>query len=231
MGNLALTFPELPAASFQPWVNDADAQARGDHRRGSSPRRRPPSWRDGLAAQGIGPERHPAAAGRRRLHDLHARLVGRRAAEHRRLAARAGALVGHRGGDAARRDRGHRDEPARPRRDRRRPALEPRAHPALEPDRERVARRAATSTWRRSSARCRRRRSASSACSSSTRSSRPRTAPRSRCGSTGCSRRPRSRPGARARRSTRRRCCSRRRASRAPRSSTSRTSPTRSGSS
>ena len=51
------------------------------------------------------------------------------------------ALLGHRGGDAARRDRGHRDEPARARRHRRRPALEPRARPALEPDRERVARR------------------------------------------------------------------------------------------
>ena len=27
MGNLALTFPDLAAASFQPWVNASDAQA------------------------------------------------------------------------------------------------------------------------------------------------------------------------------------------------------------
>ena len=53
--------------------------------------------------------------------------------------ARAHALLGHRGRDAPRRDRRHGHEPPRARRDRRRSALEPRARPALEPDRERMA--------------------------------------------------------------------------------------------
>ena len=97
-------------------------------------------------ARGPRGERHrpraPAGAeGRGRRHDLHARLDRRRPAQHRRLARRAGALVGHRCGGAARRDRGDGDEPPRARRDQGRPALEPRARPALEPDRERVARR------------------------------------------------------------------------------------------
>ena len=96
----------------------------------------------GARRPGHRPRADPAAEGRRRRHDLHARLVRRRAAERDRLAARAGALLGHRGRDAARRDRGHGDEPARARRDHRRPALEPRARAALEPDRERLAGRA-----------------------------------------------------------------------------------------
>ena len=72
---------------------------------------------------------------------------------------------------------------------------QPRAHPAVQPDRRRVDRRAQRSTCPRWSARCSSRRSASSACSSSTSSSRPPTARRSPCGSTACWPRRRSRRG------------------------------------
>ena len=89
---------------------------------------------------------------------------------------------------------------------------------------ELVERGSRRSTCPRSSAWSRHRRSASSACSSSTSSSRRRTAPRSRCGSTACSRRRRSRRGRWARRSTSSRCCSRPTAAAAARSSPPRTS-------
>ena len=35
MGNLALTFPDLAAASFQPWVNRVRRAGRGHHRGGA----------------------------------------------------------------------------------------------------------------------------------------------------------------------------------------------------
>ena len=88
MGNLALTFPDLSAASFQPWVNASDAQAEGITVEELA-EKTATTWREGLAAQGIGPERDPAAEGRRRRDDLHAGLVGRSAAERDRLAPRA----------------------------------------------------------------------------------------------------------------------------------------------
>jgi hypothetical protein len=56
MGNLALTFPDLTAASFQPWVNPSDAQAEGVTV-GELAEKTAAAWRDGLAAQGIGSER------------------------------------------------------------------------------------------------------------------------------------------------------------------------------
>ncbi len=56
MGNLALTFPDLAAASFQPWVNASDAQAEGITVEALA-EKTATSWREGLAAQGIGPER------------------------------------------------------------------------------------------------------------------------------------------------------------------------------
>ena len=56
MTNLALVFPDLDAASFRPWVSEAEAQAAG-----LSPdeyaEKQATIWREGLAAQGIGPER------------------------------------------------------------------------------------------------------------------------------------------------------------------------------
>jgi hypothetical protein len=56
MGNLALTFPALDAASFRPWIDESAARQEG-----LSPdeyaARVAGEWRDGLAAQGIGPDR------------------------------------------------------------------------------------------------------------------------------------------------------------------------------
>src|SRR4051794_21472411 len=55
MGNLALTFPDLAPASFQPWVNASDAQAAGITVEQLA-EQTATTWREGLAAQGIGPE-------------------------------------------------------------------------------------------------------------------------------------------------------------------------------
>ena len=56
MGNLLLTFPELRAEDFRPWIEESDAA-----RAGLSPdelaARTAQVWRDGLARSGIGPER------------------------------------------------------------------------------------------------------------------------------------------------------------------------------
>ncbi len=56
MGNLALVFPELDAASFRPWVGESQAQAAGlsldDYAAEQAT-----TWREGLAAQGIDAER------------------------------------------------------------------------------------------------------------------------------------------------------------------------------
>jgi hypothetical protein len=55
MGNLALTFPDLAPASFQPWVNASDAQAAGITVEQLA-EKTAATWREGLAAQGTGPE-------------------------------------------------------------------------------------------------------------------------------------------------------------------------------
>ena len=55
MGNLALTFPDLAPASFQPWVNASDAQADGITVEQLA-EKTATTWREGLAAQGTGPE-------------------------------------------------------------------------------------------------------------------------------------------------------------------------------
>jgi hypothetical protein len=56
MTNLALVFPDLAPASFRPWVSEAEAQAAG-----LSPdayaEKQATIWREGLASNGIGPER------------------------------------------------------------------------------------------------------------------------------------------------------------------------------
>ena len=56
MTNLALVFPDLQPASFRSWVSEADAQAAGvsvdDYAATQAT-----VWREGLAANGIGPER------------------------------------------------------------------------------------------------------------------------------------------------------------------------------
>jgi uncharacterized protein DUF87 len=56
MTNLALVFPDLAPASFRPWVSEAQAQAAGvtvDE----YAEKQATVWREGLASNGIGPER------------------------------------------------------------------------------------------------------------------------------------------------------------------------------
>ncbi len=56
MGNLALTFPDLSAASFRPWIDEAAARDAGvspDEFAEQAAAR----WKEGLAGAGIGPER------------------------------------------------------------------------------------------------------------------------------------------------------------------------------
>jgi hypothetical protein len=56
MGNLALVFPDLSPASFRPWVDESNARAEGmsvDEYAAKTAT----IWREGLEAQGIGPER------------------------------------------------------------------------------------------------------------------------------------------------------------------------------
>src|SRR5688572_12834505 len=56
MGNLLLTFPELDAASFRPWVNEDDARTEGLSLDDFATKTAA-GWREGLEAQGIGPDR------------------------------------------------------------------------------------------------------------------------------------------------------------------------------
>lgn len=56
MGNLALVFPDLAPASFRPWISEAEAQAAG-LTPDAYAEQQAASWRDGLAANGIGPDR------------------------------------------------------------------------------------------------------------------------------------------------------------------------------
>ncbi len=56
MANLALTFPDLEPESFEPWVDTSQAQTDGITVEQLA-ERTATTWRDGLAAQGIGPER------------------------------------------------------------------------------------------------------------------------------------------------------------------------------
>ena len=56
MGNLALTFPDLAAASFEPWIDESTARDAGisvaEYAEQTATR-----WKEGLAASGIGPDR------------------------------------------------------------------------------------------------------------------------------------------------------------------------------
>jgi hypothetical protein len=56
IGNLALTFPDLSAADFRPWVNESDATARGMSV-DSYAKQTAADWKGGLESQGIGGER------------------------------------------------------------------------------------------------------------------------------------------------------------------------------
>ena len=56
LGNLLLTFPNLTAAEFQPWVDPAEAERRGltvEQTAAATAE----TWQKGLAASGISPER------------------------------------------------------------------------------------------------------------------------------------------------------------------------------
>ena len=56
MGNLALTFPDLSAASFKPWIDESTARDAGmsvdEYAEKTATR-----WKEGLAGAGIGPDR------------------------------------------------------------------------------------------------------------------------------------------------------------------------------
>ena len=85
MGNLLLTFPDLDAASFRPWVNEDDARSEGRLAR----RLRAAHGHD--LARGARGERHrarprPRAPRGRRAHRVHARVGGRDPAQRGRLA-------------------------------------------------------------------------------------------------------------------------------------------------
>jgi protease II len=56
MTNLALVFPDLQPASFRPWVSEAEAQAAGVSV-DEYAEKQATVWREGLASNGIGPER------------------------------------------------------------------------------------------------------------------------------------------------------------------------------
>ncbi len=56
MGNLLLTFPDLAPADFRPWVNEDDARS-ANLSLDDFAAKTATEWKDGLAAQGIGPER------------------------------------------------------------------------------------------------------------------------------------------------------------------------------
>ena len=56
MGNLMLTFPDLDAASFRPWVNEDDARSEGLSLDDFAAKTAA-TWREGLEAQGMGAER------------------------------------------------------------------------------------------------------------------------------------------------------------------------------
>jgi hypothetical protein len=56
MTNLALVFPDLAPASFRPWVSEAEAQAAGVSV-DEYAEKQATIWREGLASNGIGPER------------------------------------------------------------------------------------------------------------------------------------------------------------------------------
>jgi hypothetical protein len=53
LGNLALTFPDLAPASFEPWVDPAQAQSEGVTS-AELAEKTATTWREGLAAQGMG---------------------------------------------------------------------------------------------------------------------------------------------------------------------------------
>ena len=217
LGNLLLAFPDLAPADFAPWVEG------GRCRRGG------PGLAGGAGRVGHRRRPHPGLEGCGDGHDLHAR--DRRPGPRSTSSDRSAAPADPSDVETVRDEvegfvSGLLDHGRHPGR----PAVEPRAHPPVEPDRARLGVGSEPRPGAPWSGRCSNRRSASSACSTSTRSSLRTTAPRWPCGSTVCWRRPRSRRGRPVRRSTSTRSCATAR-SREPRSCRWPTCPTTSASS
>ena len=85
--NLCLTFPDLAPADFRPWIDEAQAKAAGAVARRVRRRRRPTTWKDGLAGWGYGPEQIAALRAATDFTIYTPGLAVGRAAQHRRLAA------------------------------------------------------------------------------------------------------------------------------------------------
>ena len=138
LGNLLLTFPNLSASDFRPWIDEDEARRNGkspdEMGRGAG---RPVE--EGPRELGPGRRSHQAAARGGRLRDLHAGLaVGPAALDHQVVRRALGRLHRRSGSDArARRDDGHESSGAAGHR--RGPDQEPRAHPALHAHRRHVA--------------------------------------------------------------------------------------------
>ncbi len=79
LGNLMLTFPNLAAADFEPWVDAGDAARKGDERAGACGRDGR-NLEKGPGRMGPGSRAHRPAARRRRRGYLHARRRDRPAA-------------------------------------------------------------------------------------------------------------------------------------------------------
>ena len=138
--NLLLTFPDLRPEDFKPWINADDAARKGlsvDDFAVKTAHRL--AQRAGKL--GRRPRPHQGAQGRGRLRHLHPRLRGRAAGEHPVQLQGAEPRLGHRDGDPARPDPGHRFGAAGAGGHRGRSRAQPRAHPALQHPGERLARR------------------------------------------------------------------------------------------
>ena len=129
--NLCLTFPDAAAGRLPPVDRRGPGHGGRPVRPTTSPRSRPRRGRRASLGWGLTAQNIAALRVDDRLHDLHARLAVGRAGEHRRVAAGARRHGRRRG--RRRRDRGLRVGPARAGRHRGRPAVEPRAHPAVQP--------------------------------------------------------------------------------------------------
>ena len=138
LANLLLTFPQLRGEDFLPWIN-ADEAAK----KGLSPedfaQQQAEMWKKGLADWDQTGRAHPAPARRRRFRHLHARLERRAAGVDPALLRGAGARGARRRRAAAGTHHRHRLRAAGPGRHRGRSAQEPRAHPALDAPRPRLA--------------------------------------------------------------------------------------------
>ena len=176
LANLLLTFPELRGADFLPWVNEEEARRKGVEPaafaeaagRRSGRRGSPSGARTASASGGCARRRSSRSTRRAAAPGIPLSILKSFPAP------REGRARGRRPAPRARRD--DRDEPAGAGRRRRRPRAEPRAHPALDDPRQRLAAGAGPRPRRRSSSRSRTRPCSASASSTWSPSSRRRSA-------------------------------------------------------